>query len=356
MSKSIRSSTSTSSRFTRLEDDGLACAWCGSPLPEDATATSQVTLLPESRRPGLASWIEPLGVCDQCSPWASYAGALAGHPSLSRLGPARAESLATVIAASCALLDVNPPNVTLPAAEMAAWMAAFSEVTSPRWAASLVAHSLRSTACSAPWSFVSDEQRSVLRSALAAVLAEKVARTAPDQRLAPPRVVTIAGETALPGACLVCGRDRVLVPALDVLHSGGPERAARSAWTRHTINTGRGSERLAGYVCPSCEAAVDANGNILGPTAYDIAVTAFLGLEIGPVQSDAVRVNVLPWWASSRTPTPSARPWSHLGNADQLADIRARLIRVGLRPADYDEDDGDHPRGVHYITTDEELL
>lgn len=288
--------------------------------------------MPESRRPGLATWIEPLGTCSQCSPWASYAGALAGHPSLSRLGPARAESLAITIAAACCVLDTNPPNVTLPGSEMAAWARSFFEIGSPRWAGFLVSRSLRSTAVSPGWSFVSDAQRASLRAALAAVLAEKVARTAPDQRLAPPPVIVIAGETALPGACLVCGVDAVQAPAVNVLHSGGSERAARGVWTRHTINTGRGSERLAGYVCPDCEAAIDANGNILGPTAMDIAVTRHLGLDASPVQSDMLRVDVEPWWASP-DPTPSRRPWAHLGSADDLAGLRDDLIRHGLAEA-----------------------
>lgn len=331
MHNSIRSgaSPSTSSRFTRLEDDALACAWCGSPLPEGADASEAVTLLPESRRPGLATWAEPLGVCDQCAPWAAYSMALAKHPQLSRLGPARAESLAITIAAACCVLDTNPPHVDLPSSEMSAWTTAFSEITSPRWAAFIVAHSARSTAVSPSWSFVSDEQRASMRAALAAVMAEKVARTAPDQRLAPPPVVTLAGETALPGGCLICGRDRVLAPAVNVLHSGGPERAARAVWTRHAITTGRGGERLAGYVCPDCEKAVDQNNHATGPTAYDIAVTRHLGLDASPVQSDMLRVNVEPWWASP-DPTPSRRPWSHLGDDADLEELRAALIRHGL--------------------------
>lgn len=325
--------TTPAPRFARLADDRLSCAWCGVELDPGAPALEEVLIHPHGVAPA-PTWREPMGCCEDCRPWADLADKLAERAELRALGPAGAERLGRAIASTCCLLDADPPHVDAPAAELRSWSRAFAETPAPTWASAVAGLGAASTACTTRWAHVDEDHRAELRAVLARVLAERMAGARPPVRIGPPRVLTISGETAWSGRCLVCGTDHVDMPAVQVLELGGPTAAAREIWTRHTLSTGRGPERLAGYCCPGCEEAIRAAGNVIGPTAYDVALTAHLGLRTGTVAAGMYRVDAVPAWQTHRS--LGGAPWSHYHH-DELDDLRAEIL-PDLGQPDKDEE------------------
>lgn len=339
-------------RFARLPDDRLACCWCGVELDPGAEEVLAATV----QRPGLApapAWREPYGLCADCQPWWGYSRALASRDDLRAAGPAGAERLAERIASICCLLDVDPPSTGADPLAMSDWIAAARDTGTPSWAAACTSRGITQTACTARWGFITDEDRVRYRAVLADVLAERIARSAPPVPLEPPEIRVSGHEVAKPGGCLICGVDTVAVPASEVRRAGGRLPAARQVWARLAVDGPHG-QRLAGHVCPACEAAIAANNHAVGATAVDASLAAHLGLNPDPVIAGDIRLRAMPWWATHGEPASTTR-WAHIGDAGQLDGIRDRLARAGLRRLDdgQHEDDGDH-RGPRYIRTDPE--
>ncbi len=334
VSTTMAETATSTSKFVRLDDDVLSCAWCGITLEPGAEAVTEAYIHPAGLGPR-PSIHEPFGICHDCQPWADLADELASRNDLRHLGPAGAERLARAIVSACCVLNTDPPNVGCTPAEMRTWARVFSEIPAPTWARWIGAHYVVATATRHRWAHLDEEVLASLRAAMARVLAERLALTRPPVRVAPPRVLTISGETAWPGRCLVCGTDHIDMPAVQVLDLGGSTATARKIWTRHTLSTGRGPERLAGYCCPRCEEAIRAAGNVIGPTAYDVALTAHLGLRTGTVAAGMYFVRAVPAWQTRRH--LDGTPWSHYRRAE-LDDLRGEILPDLGQPDIIDEE------------------
>ena len=149
------------------------------------------------------------------------------------------------------------------------------------------------------FSHVTVERSAAVRAAYAAVLRERVRRDAPPVLVSPP-----AGG---PRACLLCGQGAVQVPAV---------AADVPVWFRRALTPsslgGRGPAAIEGWVCPSCDAAIEAEGAV-GPTALVNALTRSLDPALAQRvrQADAEgALRGLVGWAVTGQP-PNERPWQH---------------------------------------------
>lgn len=209
----------------------------------------------------------------------------------------------------------------------------------PRWMAKFapfVAADARLGTCSpSPWAHVRMRQRDALRQGYAALLAERVARSAPPRRLPPPPVEPAAGSdiVPVPNGCLLCGVSNQVVPAVRIAQAGSAQQAARDVWIARRC-TGQsigapGPQRLAGHVCLACDAALERAG-AMGPTALERAVVTYLqpGLA-GQLPYGVLELTGVVGWAAlvvqahqpgSAPPATNEAPWAHLGSLDRLTE------------------------------------
>lgn len=321
----------------RLPPDERACFSCGVPVPEHAsTERFELTVLGRQGDPPLRSPREgtvTFSRCPACLERARAAEALAAaHPRLTaRVGNVLGPRL-TAALEGLAVLGAPLPAPTASEREVVALLRHLVEPgAAARWAARYAPVMLREARfdeCTPrPWSHLTEGQRGALRASHAAMLAERVARTAPARLLAPPPLDDdddLGGASPVRDGCVMCGVSHVAVPAAAVIRAGGPVNAARDVWTpaRPSL-TGLGAHGpgfVAGFTCPQCSAAVEHAGRAFGPTALDRAVLVHLDpgradtLSQGSVQLDGVRG----WAALAPRPAPSLRPWAHLGDLSRL--------------------------------------
>lgn len=170
-----------------------------------------------------------------------------------------------------------------------------------------------------PWSHLTDKDRTTLRTAYAAALAEHMAGFRADVALTPP------GE--VPG-CLFCGVASVTVPAAEAARLGGAQAAAAHVWQACSVDLGSlggrsTAERLAGHLCTPCSTALSDVG-VMGQTTTE---RAFLRYVRSTDRADDVlgwreeEISGLAAWAVLRQraerdgrpgPGPNAEPWAHI--------------------------------------------
>ncbi|MGR0219517.1 hypothetical protein [Agromyces sp. ZXT2-6] len=153
-------------------------------------------------------------------------------------------------------------------------------------------------AASQPWGHLTDWQWTDLRKAFAGLLNARVER---PLRYGPP----------IGGGCMLCGVGTI---------SALPSQAA-GLWTPATASPtaigGRPTpERLASYLCPTCERAREEIGAI-GPTTMERSI--MLHLDVRRRSLTATELVGLVGWLASGVDEPNARAWQHVPNIESLA-------------------------------------
>ncbi len=302
------------SAFQTLPADHVACLGCGVAVPTPDEPV-HADVLPHGALPGV---VPPphapvrrvsFGRCAPCQAIHDRARQMvADRPRLAAaLGPDTA-----VHRVECGLLALDAVGATAPASADAddlvrllapvgasvRWLARLSPAPQP---------GTQITTCTtARWSHLSPEERQRCRTAQAATLRARVARSSPPVSIGPPK------DCRHPG-CLMCGVAAVRVAAVQVEREGGPQVSARTVWrsitTANRLGGRPGPDLLRGYLCPACSDAVDAVGAV-GPTAMERAVVAHLGLSAkGPVPP--VLDGLVGWAGLPGDPPPNAQPWDH---------------------------------------------
>lgn len=340
-----------------LDPSDLACADCGRVVvgPHDPSAVTfaepDAVILPSGQvstaTAGLAA--EPLVTCSTCADRRTRAADLSARflsggitvGGLSQRGDGVVSLVRSTLAALVVLGIPEPSAEHLtrealstavrhlaPLGSSLSWRSRFAPTRHPDARAD--------TANPRPWAHVRVSDRTRLRTAYGAVMADRLALTAAPVDLAPPALTRddLAGTNpALPvqGGCLFCGVGTVTVPALAVARLGGTARAARDVWTLRRLAPqylgGLTSPvNLAGHLCPPCNAAAEHVG-ALGPSALERALVVHLGAGgtwrddadtlaglkgWGAVYSDTLRANCAP-------PQPNSTPWAHVPNLPGLA-------------------------------------
>jgi hypothetical protein len=98
-----------------------------------------------------------------------------------------------------------------------------------------------------------------VRSGYGVVLAEKVATSAPDRRIAPPSITSRANTLVCTAGCLICGVSEVPMAAAEAIRLGGEDAAAEDCWVG-PISVDRRADRLVGWLCVQCATAYLAVG------------------------------------------------------------------------------------------------
>ncbi|KRC89493.1 hypothetical protein ASE25_07810 [Terrabacter sp. Root85] len=321
----------------RLPEGHLACLACGVAVAEGPKVVT-VETLGRADQPPAAPGGTPRGGplsfvrCASCARIASEAEQIVdANPGLAaRLGPDTARHRV-----ECALLALEvigkpaPPRVDLmlrhlsvPGAQVR-WVARFVPL--------IEAGASPATCSPYRWAHVRLGARAQLRQAYGAMLAEMVAATAPDVRLAPPfpPFPQRAGEVFAIHGCLMCGVEAQTLPAQEVSRLGGHKAAASRVWEpkRASVGSlgGRASpDYLVGHLCAPCAAAVEHVG-AMGPSAMERALTEHLRatgrgeeadrLSLGDVQG-LIGWGALSHRAHRRGEKPlagSRTPWEHVG-------------------------------------------
>lgn len=82
-----------------------------------------------------------------------------------------------------------------------------------------------------------------------------------------------------------------------------------------------GTERLEGYLCPTCDRAVREAGAI-GPSAMQRSLMLHLGVRQRSLAAVSVELDGVVGWVALTDPAPNTSPWAHLAN---LHDVRRML-------------------------------
>lgn len=175
-----------------------------------------------------------------------------------------------------------------------------------------------------------------LRERWAALLQERIARSAPPVRLPPPpleaREARASRVIDLDDGCLLCGASSVPMRARDVERAGGRAAAARESWSDELLVEARslgasGAARVRGRLCATCYGVYDALGAI-GPTAIERAFAAHLAPEALQRIDGAPQLDGLVAYAglvarallkAEQRPGPPSRPWGFVSDLDALA-------------------------------------
>lgn len=156
------------------------------------------------------------------------------------------------------------------------------------------------TCASARWAHLTDEQRQVLRDGLGKLLRARVDH---------PRAYAPPADTDLRG-CLFCG-----VGTVEALPSRSHEAWTRESVSPRVIGGPHGTETITGYLCPTCDRAVDEAGS-LGPSAMERSVRLQLGIR--QTGYTTVELDGVVGWGTLPGAAPNSRPWEHLGDVEEV--------------------------------------
>lgn len=317
-------STPASAVRVALTGDALACLSCGVAVSAEEVAERGVTVVDAHARAGVPVSQNPdapptrlrfeFSRCARCADRERAAGLILDDLPrvVARLGADMARHRLTCALDGLAAVGATPPR-TFDAATVSALLRHLAAPgASVRWAsrfAPVVTEGARPGAANVePWQHLGEEVARAVRDGWAAALAERVARSAPDARLAPPE-----GR-----GCAFCGVSHVTVPAVRVTALGGSEWAARRVWSTVKVSPrtfgGQHSPRpVTVALCPPCAEAVDATGAV-GEPAMRRAFAAHLrgqGRDYDALLIAHEDVGPVSGWAAKRR-KPNAGPWAHL--------------------------------------------
>lgn len=327
-----------------LPEGKLACRFCGvatSPRPPLHWVVVEEmggSVTPQRRRP-VARHEIPLSTCPDCAVIPERAAALLEtHPGLYAARGSLAEPLALGVVVAHRLLGLDLPEAMITDAEFARLVRTYGHGAAGTWERAVQTRpkDLNRAAASSPWSAVPAELLDGLRTARAALLAERLAETRPPHHLAPPALTRShldrgpahPARVPVDGGCAWCGVSTITLPAVEVHRLGGPVEAALARW-RPILR-----DRFAGHLCPACADALDSEG-AYGQTAVEGALIAHLGLGrrhlyladdltldgVGPWCDTVLRAHA----AGRPAPAPAASPWAHVGDLDGL---RSEIVKV----------------------------
>lgn len=164
------------------------------------------------------------------------------------------------------------------------------------------------------WAHLTHDQKAALRRAWVELAA---------QRYEQPRPVACPSDDGAPAGCLLCG-----VGAVEMLPS---EARRRGAWIEAeadavTIGGMNAPESIDGYVCPTCDLAIDQARGV-GMSAMRISVLDHLG--VGGYSRTVSEVDgLVGWGALPRGTKPNAEPWQHV-DLTALRDATRHLVAAG---------------------------
>lgn len=305
-----------------LRDNERACSSCGQAavpgaiIPVEARAMQGKTRRAADGTRVADSPVVEMTRCRSCQArHDNCSELLAQHPALfaamgdSGLAHQRLEATSDALAAlgQSSALPSTPAGLRLFMRHLSVpgSAVAFRQLFMPRWTRGVGP----TTATATPWAHLTDADRQALHRAYSEVLAERVAALAPPKQLPPPTG----------NACLMCGVGSVSMPAAEVAQRGGPLVAADEVW--RSLNTTRGAlggrpqtQRLTGYACPACSAALDLAGAV-GHTAMEHALKLHLRAAGRDEEAERLRgyeLDGLAGWAAIGTSTPNTEPWGHI--------------------------------------------
>ena len=274
----------------------------------------------------------PLGLCRSCGERAHAAVSLAAaHSALvAALGQHRAVEAAEGTLTVLDVLGLDAPPMDLSDKRLGILVRNLATVgLGIRWRTHIAARNLVDHANPHPWAHVRASDRSRLREAYAAALAERVVSNSGPIKVAPPAFTTEhvpGGQQAVAGGCGICGIGSVVVPAERASRTRR-ERLAASVWSLHTsvspetMGGRRSATRMTIWLCPECQDAYQWQ-RALGPSTTERALFAFLG-RLGQMQPDTEVPGLVAWaglFADALrrglpAPRPNAVPFEHIGLA-----------------------------------------
>lgn len=154
-------------------------------------------------------------------------------------------------------------------------------------------------AATQPYGHLTEWQWHDLRKGFADMLNARVERPLP---YAPP----------IGGGCMLCGVETVRALPAEAAGLWTPATADPSA-----IGGRRSPERLAGYLCPTCERARTEVGGI-GPTAMERSI--MLHFDVRRRSLTARELVGLVGWLATGYDEPNERPWQHIADIEALAE------------------------------------
>lgn len=323
---STTTDNTTASIYVALTDGALACASCGVAVPADEQPDEPVTetslgregaLVPNSPDAPRPTQTHTFTRCPSCADRDEAVRLILDDVPevVVRLDPEVAHHrLGCALDAIAATGGGFPRGSDLTAAEVNALI---RHLTGPgadtRWSsrfAPLTAAGARpGTAALGPWAHVTEEARAAVRQGRAAVLRERVARSAPDEWIEPPEGT----------GCMFCGVGHITVSAQRVAALGGRDKAAEAVWRVERVNPRvlggpPAPQRLTGALCGPCAAAVDTVGSI-GHTAMERAYVEHLreqGEHEAAKYLGAHGADRMTGWSGLGTEEPNPAPWEHL--------------------------------------------
>lgn len=317
--------------MSELPEGNLACIDCGLPVPLIEGGAPILVSTTAVKAPGVHRATEVRFLrCRECQVLTDTATeAIAGLPSIrTRLGEHSA-----IHQLASALLALTVLGQDLPTREQLADRTTVRSLihhlnmgAALRWVAQYAPLLMRSPKDCAEvrWDHITHEALASARAAYANMLAERVARTAPPVKLAPPT----APDADLARGCLYCGLAQMAVEASQAVLAGGQETARVMTWrpvsiaTPSCIGAPISPEPVKGWLCPSCARAVDEAG-VVGQGSMEKA----LRQHLKEARSDELAViagselDVITSWAGlvlrqrrRNRPIPPAnkQPWGHL--------------------------------------------
>lgn len=312
-----------------LPADRLPCCVCGASCPEGGESADRLIFRTTPAGGPLPDVRVPLTRCDDCAERRALALALveSHHAMAAKLGPDHAQDVAEGAVIALALLAQPMPSPDISGADLGALV---RNLARPGLSAAWRVIATPGQCCPHPFAHVSAEAMAGLRRAYASALAERIARSSPPVRLAPPDG---------PPGCLLCGVGSVVMEAARVVRLGGRGAATREAWTPLGTTPGAlgapGAEPVKGHLCPGCSAAVLSCGAV-GPSAAERSLLLHLCPEFKDhLPYELPEMEGLAAWgalvvAAQRRGAPPPEPgrtrWAHVPRPERLAGrLRALL-------------------------------
>lgn len=284
----------------KLPAGHLACEACGVAVPEAVVVSTVAGPSRGKRAVGSLQFAR----CAECKKAREVAEKyLIERPVLAaRLGPELARERVETVLHALTVLEREPgPDLGLLLPRLVSAAAGM-------WFSSPLA--LTTGLCSPyPWAHVGTGQRAELRKAYAAVLADRLALSAPPVHIPCPTL-----------GCVFCGVASVKRAAIDVARFGGIEAASRAVWrevnTRPSALGVKGPEPVWGHACPDCAHAIEQRGAIGFPARAQALVSFVARSSIKKAERLRREVEgdfppTLPGWGALNL-RPNSEPWAHL--------------------------------------------
>lgn len=330
------------------------CAVCGQAAPQPSETNGRVRITRWAQAPAgvltQAVAVVPSFVltrCDDCQEMRRRAQEIVGaHPGLAgQVGPELAVERVESVLMVLGLLGVALLGPEVADRDLGLHLRHLDQAgSSVAWQGRAVAEMCNPY----PFAHVRQNERRRLRAAYAGLLRERVALTAPQVALPPPRPEPGPASTIFAaGGCLLCGLAAQTLPTEAVARLGGRQKASREVWadclTRPESLGGRPSPMLvSGHLCRVCADAA-ATAGAFGPTALILALTHALAPDAAPRlgSEPADRLALAPgqlrgWGAlvaeaerrHQPAPPPGHTRWAHLGTPAELDRLAADLRRT----------------------------